>query len=215
MEETNSKTTANLPLRSIYLDYTSSTPIAGSVREAMLPFLSEHFGDPSSDHWMGRVAAEAIEDARNAIATLLGCHPSEIYFTSGGTESINLGLVGFATELSNTEPELTEPHLIISAIEHLAVSRCAEELQRRDGESPELAAIITEPSRLVTSSLPFATRTRLISVMHVNHEIGAIQPIHEIADLCAGKNITLHTDACRASASSSVMLANSRSICSR
>ncbi len=163
----------------------------------MLPFLSEHFGDPSSDHWMGRVAAEAIEDARNALATLLGCHPSEIYFTSGGTESINLGLVGFATELSNTEPELAEPHLIISAIEHLAVSRCAEELQRRGWRVTRIGCDQNGAIKIGHLESSIRNETRLISVMHVNHEIGAIQPIHEIADLCAGKNITLHTDACQ------------------
>ncbi|MEZ6075278.1 MAG: aminotransferase class V-fold PLP-dependent enzyme [Pirellulaceae bacterium] len=85
-------------MRSIYLDYSTTTPVAASVRESMLPFLGEFYGHPSSDHWYGRAAQEAIEDARSNVASLLDCHPSEIVFTSGGTESVNLGLLGGASD---------------------------------------------------------------------------------------------------------------------
>lgn len=184
-------------MRSIYLDYSSSTPIAGSVREAMLPYFSEHYGDPSNDHWMGRVATEAIEDARSAVSSLLSCHPTEIYFTSGGTESINLGLIGFASEWNPDSDHVQPPHVIISAIEHLAVSRCAEELQRRGWRVTRIGCDRDGAIKLDHLEGSIRDETRLISVMHVNHEIGSIQPIEKIAEMCSGRNIVLHTDACQ------------------
>src|SRR5688572_21292126 len=114
-------------MRTIYLVYNSTTPIAGSVRDAMLPFLGEFYAHPSNTHWLGRAAQEAMEDARSHLATLIGCHPSEIVFTSGGTESINLALLGAARAISRSEPELT-PHMITSSLEHTCVLKCAEEL---------------------------------------------------------------------------------------
>ncbi len=117
-------------MRTIYLDYNTSTPIAGSVRDAMLPFLGEFFAHPSNGHWQGRAVQEALEDARSHLATLIGCHPAELVFTSGGTESVNLALLGAARAIASQEPELT-PHLITSSLEHPCVLRCAHELEAR------------------------------------------------------------------------------------
>lgn len=185
-------------MRSIYLDYCSTTPVAGSVREAMLPFLTEHFADPHSPHWMGRVAQEAIEDARGAVATLLNCHPTEIVFTSGGTESINLALLGAAHEIEMEDDCPDAPHMIISAIEHPAVSRCAEWLMNRGWRVTRVGCDSEGVLNCQQFEMAITEETRLVSVMHVNHEVGTIQPIREVADLCAGRNLVFHTDACQA-----------------
>ena len=116
-------------MRSIYLDYCTTTPVAASVRDSMLPFLSEFYGHPSSVHWYGRAAQEAIEDARSSLACLIGCHPSEIVFTSGGTESVNLGLLGVARAVSRNINKLV-PHFITSSLEHTCVRQCAPQLER-------------------------------------------------------------------------------------
>ena len=116
-------------MRSIYLDYSTTTPVAASVRECMLPFLSEFYGHPSSCHWYGRAAQEAIEDARSNVAALLSCHPSEVVFTSGGTESVNLGILGVARAITRNIPELV-PHFITTSLEHTCVRQCAQQLER-------------------------------------------------------------------------------------
>jgi cysteine desulfurase len=181
-------------MRSIYLDYNATTPVAGSVREAMLPFYGEFFGDPSSNHWIGRVAQEAIEDARAAAATLVGCHPSEIVFTSGGTESVNLALLGSALQIMKDRPR-DQHHLVLSSLEHLAVGRCAERLRDLGWEITRVRC--DRHGVIDLQSLEDALRptTRLVSIVHANHEIGTVQPIQEVSRLCAGRPILLHTDA--------------------
>ena len=113
-------------MRLIYLDYNSTTPIAPSVQEAMAPFLTEHFGNPSSSHTLGRACQEAVEDARGKVAALLGAERDEIIFTSGGTESNNLALQGV---MLHGAPPIAG-HLIISAVEHPSVVEPARFLQR-------------------------------------------------------------------------------------
>ena len=189
---------SNREMRTIYLDYCSSTPVAGSVRDAMLPYLTEHYADPHSPHWMGRVAQEAIEDARGALASLLNCHPTEIVFTSGGTESINLGLLGAANEIELIEDCPAMPHMIISAIEHPVVSRCAELLMNRGWRVTRVGCDRHGVLNCDQLESALTDDTRLVSVMLVNHEVGTIQPIREIADLCAGRDLVFHTDACQA-----------------
>lgn len=98
---------SNPSMRSIFLDFNSTTPVAASVRESMLPFLGEFYGHPSSSHWFGRAAQEkAIEEFRSNVATLLGCHPSEVIYTSGGTESVNLALLGQLKHFLNRVPTI-------------------------------------------------------------------------------------------------------------
>ena len=111
-------------MRQIYLDFNATTPTAPSVQEAMLPFLAEHYGNPSSTHSLGRACQEAMEDARGQVAALIACDREEIYFTSGGTESNNLALCGV---MLRDAPALSG-HLIISAIEHPSVTEPARVL---------------------------------------------------------------------------------------
>ena len=184
-------------MRSIYLDYSTTTPVAASVRERMLPFLSEFYGHPSSNHWYGRAAQEAIEDARCNVAALLACHPSEIVFTSGGTESVNLGLLGVARAITRNIPELV-PHFITTSLEHTCVRQCASQLER---EGWQVSVLGCDPNGLVrVDELKAAVRenTRLVSVIQASHRIGTIQPIEAIAEVCRERDILLHTDAAQA-----------------
>jgi len=178
-------------MRQIYLDYNATTPIAPSVRDALLPFLSEHFGNPSSSHALGRACHEAIEDARAETAAALDADSDEIFFTSGGTESNNLALKGvlFRESIDNGA------HLIISGIEHPAILQPAEFLRR---QGYELTVVGCDSRGTVSpEAIQDALRptTRLVSIMHANNEIGSVQPIREIADLCHAQDVLVHTDA--------------------
>ena len=179
-------------MRSIFLDYCSTTPIAASVRESMLPFLSNLYGHPASSHWFGRAAEEAIEDARSNLASLLACHPSEIVFTSGGTESVNLGLLGVGRAIASS---VRKPHLITTTLEHAAVTQTALQLER---EGWEITRVANDENGIVhVEDLEPHIRdtTRLVTVMHASHLLGSIQPIEKIAELCRQRDILLHTDA--------------------
>jgi cysteine desulfurase len=190
-------------MRSIYLDYNATTPIAPRVQEAMLPFLAEGFGNPSSSHRLGLAAQAAIEDARFRVAQLLGAKADEIVFTGGGTESNNLAICGLAfsrmfagdaTVLSNaTSP--SRGHLIISAVEHPAVAEPARFLARL-GFTVSVIGVDGE-GILDVAALERAIRpdTFLVSVMHANNEIGVLQPIARIAAICRERGVPIHTDA--------------------
>jgi cysteine desulfurase len=180
-------------MRSIFLDYSTTTPIAASVRECMLPFLSELYGHPSSGHWIGRAADEAIEDARCNLATLLGCHPSEIVFTSGGTESVNLGILGVARAIAGGMSE--RPHLIMSVLEHAAVRQSATQLEREGWEISIVGCDALGVVKLDELEHLIQPTTRLMAIIHASHQIGTIQPIERIAELCHERDILLHTDA--------------------
>ncbi len=181
-------------MRSIYLDYSTTTPVAASVRESMLPFLSEFYGHPSSNHWFGRAAQEAIEDARSNVAAMIDCHPSEIVFTSGGTESVNLGLIGVARAVTRNLPDL-KPHFITSSLEHTCVRQCAHQLEREGWEVSYIGCDKNGVIRISELENSLRPNTRLISMIHASHRIGTIQPIAQIAELCHEKDILLHTDA--------------------
>ena len=177
-------------MRQIYLDYNATTPIAPSVVEVMNPFLSGHFGNPSSAHSMGRAAKEAIEDSRVKVAGLLGCDRDEIVFTGGGTESNNLAIKGTMLQWAPKDA-----HLVISAIEHPAVVAPAKFLERL-GYGVTIVGCdahgFVHPSSIESALQP---ETKLVSVMHANNEIGTIQPIRQIAEICHGRGVLLHTDA--------------------
>ena len=178
-------------MRQIYLDYNATTPIAPSVLEAMQPFLTGHFGNPSSDHAMGRAVAEGIEDARTQVAGLLGCDREEIVFTCGGTESNNMALKGvmFSDHLPG------DGHLIISSIEHPAIVEPARFLERLGFDVTVVGCDsqgVVQPTEIERA---IRKDTRLVSIMHANNEIGTIQPIKQIAEICHKRDIIVHSDA--------------------
>lgn len=174
----------------IYLDYCATTPMHADVRAAMVRALESDFGNPSSLHWAGRVAAELIEQSRAAVAGALGCQPDEIYFTSGATEADNLAVLGVLRQYPPARA-----HLIISAIEHHAILHAAEQLVR---EGYALTVLPVDSQGLVDpDAVQDALRpnTVLISIMAVNNEVGAIQPLEAIGRIAHEQSILFHTDA--------------------
>ncbi len=177
-------------MEQIYLDYNATTPIDPEVASEMRPFLEEYFGNPSSSHEYGVKARLAVEKARRNVALLLNCSPSEIIFTSGGTESNNMALKGAAFAGRNRGN-----HIIISAVEHPAVTEVAAFLAK-NGFEISIAPVdglgivkIDEIKKL------FRAGTILVSVMHANNETGAIQPIEEISAIAHQYGAIMHTDA--------------------
>ncbi|MFV9510945.1 cysteine desulfurase family protein [Tepidibacillus sp. LV47] len=177
----------------IYLDHAATTPIHPQVFEKMKPFLQEKFGNPSSIHRFGKSVKLPLEDARVYIARTLNVHPTRIVFTSGGTESDMLAMIGVA--LANQEKG---KHIIISEIEHSAVMEAAKWLQ---DFGFEIAAIPVNQEGIINmEQLQASIRedTILISVMYVNNELGTIQPIEQIGQIAREKGIIFHTDAVQA-----------------
>jgi cysteine desulfurase len=178
-------------MRHIYLDYNATTPVAPSVKEAMLPFLGEYYGNPSSDHAQGRACQEAIEDARGEVAELLGCDREEVVFTSCGTEANNLALKGVLLRRDVAQ----RGHLVISALEHPAIVEPAKFLKRMGFG---LTIVGCDPQGVVDPDVVAAAireDTVLVSIMHANNEIGTVQPIRKIARICREHHILIHTDA--------------------
>jgi cysteine desulfurase len=181
----------------IYLDANATTPVLPQVVEAMRPFWSETFGNPSSAHHAGQRARSAVDHARTSIARLLGCSAKEIVFTSGGTESDNLALDGvLAPFLDKRQPA----HLLTTEIEHHAVLYTAQALRRRGAEVTYLAPTrdgIIDPEAFEAALRP---DTELVSIMFANNETGAIQPIGKLARITKAYNpaILFHTDAVQA-----------------
>lgn len=175
------KTTENG--RRIYLDYAASTPVDEKVRAAMEPYFSEHFGNPGGLHHEARVAKEAVDVSREHIARDLGAHAHEIIFTSGGTESNTLGIMGVINHLLDTGRDITSMHLITSAIEHPSAFAAFQELQEKGAHVSFIG--VSHEGILDLSELEKALKkeTVLVSVMQANNEIGTIQPIEEIAKL--------------------------------
>ena len=177
--------------RTIYFDYNATTPLDPVVRDAMLPFLGETWGNPSSVHHVGRQARALLDAARERAAKILGAKPSEIVFTSGGTESNNLAIFGTA--------RLLKPkgrHLITSAIEHHAVLHCFDYLEKKEGFEVTKLPVDSE-GRVAVDDLKKAIQpdTVLVSVMAANNEIGTIQPVVELGAFCREHGIVFHTDA--------------------
>ena len=181
----------------IYLDYNATTPLDPAVVEAMLPYLREHWGNPSSTHSLGKIAHQAVEQARQQVAQLLGAQPDEIVFTGGGTEASNHALKGavFAKLRGFFGRWARGAHLIISAVEHPATTQPCEFLKRL---GCRVTVVPVDGQGLVD---PDAVRramergTTLVSIMHANNEVGTLQPIEEIAALTRPRGVLLHTDA--------------------
>ncbi len=178
-------------LKTIYFDYNATTPLDAAVRETMLPFLGEVWGNPSSVHHVGRQARAALDDARDLAAKILGAKPSEVVFTGGGTEANNLAIFGAARLL---KPKGN--HLITTAVEHHAVLHCCEYLARKEGF--ELTVLpVDGDGRVSPDDLKRALRkdTVLVSVMAANNEIGTLQPVAELGAICRERGVLFHTDA--------------------
>lgn len=185
----------------VYLDHAATTPLDPRVREAMLEFLGEKFGNPSSFHQIGKQANDAIDNARARIARVLGAHSDEIIFTSGGTESDNLAILGYARKNQSQGK-----HIVTTAIEHHAVLEVVEHLEKKEGF--EATYLVPNRDGLVSvEQVEAALRedTILVSVMCANNEIGTIQPIAEIGGMIKRWRedhgrlaLAFHTDACQA-----------------
>ncbi|MDD5138952.1 MAG: cysteine desulfurase family protein [Verrucomicrobiales bacterium] len=177
--------------RTVYFDYNATTPLDPAVRDAMLPFFGEIWGNPSSVHHVGRKARALLDDARDRTAKFLGAKPSEIIFTSGGTESNNLAIFGAARMLKPRGK-----HLITSAIEHHAVLHCFDYLEKKEGFEVTRLPVNSE-GRVSVDDLKRAIRadTVLVSIMAANNEIGTVQPVAELGAACRERGIVFHTDA--------------------
>ena len=179
----------------IYLDHNATTPVDPAVLDAMLPYFAENFGNASSIHSPGQRARGAVDAARASVAALLGAKPSEIVFTSGGTESDNLALFGVVA--ASQEPR---KHIITTAIEHHAVLNAAQALENLGAEVtfiPVGREGIADPEDIRRALRP---ETILISVMHANNELGTIQPIEEIGRVAAAADVLFHCDAVQSAA---------------
>ncbi len=177
-------------MESIYLDHSATTPVAPEVLGAMMRFFGNRFGNPSSIHGFGREARQAVEAARAQTAALIGAAPEEIVFTGGGTESVNMALMGAAFAAPPGKN-----HIITSAVEHHAVLNTCKYLQTRNFE---VSCLPVDDGGLVDPEAvrrAITEKTLLISVMHANNEIGTIEPVSEIGRIARGRGILMHTDA--------------------
>ena len=178
-------------MRTVYFDYNATTPLDPKVRDSMLPYLSEIWGNPSSVHHIGRQARAVLDDARDRAASFMSCKPSEIIFTSGGTESVNLAIFGVA-RLRKAKGR----HLITSAVEHHAVLHSCEYLAEKEGF--ELTILPVDHEGFVNPDLlrqALRPDTILVSIMAANNEIGTLQPVAELGAICREKGVLFHTDA--------------------
>jgi cysteine desulfurase len=180
-----------MPQRTIYFDYNATTPLDPAVHEAMLPFLGEIWGNPSSVHHIGRKARAFLDEFRERTAKVLSCKPSEVIFTAGGTESANLAIFGVARHF-----RAKGRHLITSAIEHHAVLHPVNYLARTEGFETTVLPVdrdgMISPKDLAAAIRP---DTILVSLMAANNEIGTIQPVAEFGRICRERGVLFHTDA--------------------
>ena len=178
-------------VRTIYFDYNATTPLDPEVREAMLPYMGEIFGNPSSVHHVGRRARALLDDARERVAAILSCKSSEVIFTSGGTESVNLAIFGCARLFRGKGR-----HIITSTIEHHAVLHSCEYLAKREGFEVTYLPVNSD-GRVAVDALAEALRpeTLLVSVMAANNETGTIEPVAQLGELCRRRGVLFHTDA--------------------
>jgi cysteine desulfurase len=183
--------------RTIYLDHAATTPVDPRVVEAMLPYLTERFGNPSSVYRLGREARKGLDDARQTVADILRASPQEVIFTSSGTEGDNLALKGVAQAMRQ---EGRGSHLITSAIEHHAVLHTCEYLEH-DGFQvtylPVDSAGLVHPETLARAMRP---DTILVSIMVANNEVGTVEPLHELAEVVHAHGAYFHSDAVQAGA---------------
>ncbi|UCE00674.1 MAG: cysteine desulfurase [Chloroflexota bacterium] len=182
----------------VFLDYASTTPVDPEVVEAMMPYFTEYFGNSSSIHKFGQQAEAALENSRHTVAEIIAARPSEIVFTSCGSESDNLALRGVAlAERKNRGAS----HILISPVEHHAVSNTALQLQDLHGFNVEYLPVdqfgIVDPDDVKKYLRP---ETAIVSVIHANNEIGSINPVQEIGEVCQSHGVPFHTDSVQGAA---------------
>lgn len=182
--------------KSIYLDYAATTPFDPRVLDSMMPYFMGEFGNPSSVHTWGQKAEASVEGARRNIAQILGCEPSEIIFTSCGSESDNLALRGAAYHALKVRGA---KHILVPPVEHHAVLRTAEDLTENHGFELEYLPVdkfgLVSPEDLESR---IRSDTAVVSIIYANNEIGTINPIQDLAPICRAKNVPFHTDAVQA-----------------
>ncbi len=177
-------------MQTVYFDHSATTPVDERVVIAMNEYMLEKFGNPSSAHLFGREAKSAMNKARESISTLLNCSPEEIYFTSGGTESDNLALIGYAIANRDKGDEI-----IISNVEHPAIKAPAHELESQGFIVKTVPADKYGEVKLEALEPLITERTLIVSIMHINNEIGTINDIGRIGEYLHQRNIIFHTDA--------------------
>ncbi len=177
-------------MRKVYLDHIATTPLHPQVLDAMLPYLKENFGNPQSLHSTGQEASNAVEEAREKVAQLLHAQPAEIFFTSSGSESNNFALKGFAHAQQSRGT-----HIIHSAVEHQSVLHSAKSLEKQ-GFNVSVVPVdkwgVVEPDDVRKA---LKEDTILVSIMLANGEVGTIEPVREIAEMCRSRDVLFHTDA--------------------
>jgi cysteine desulfurase len=178
-------------VKTIYFDYNATTPLDANVRAAMLPYLDEIYGNPSSVHHIGRRARSLLDDARDRVAKVWRCRPSEVVFTSGGTESNNMAVFGAARALRDKGR-----HLITSTIEHHAVLHCFQYLEKKEGFQvtylPADSEGLISPDDLAKAIRP---DTALVSIMAANNETGSVQAVSAFGEICRSRGVIFHSDA--------------------
>lgn len=179
----------------IYLDHHATTPCDPVVVEAMLPYFTAQFGNPSSAHFAGSRAADAVQLAREQVAALVGAQPGEVIFTSGATEANNLALLGYARAAQATNPRR---RIVISAIEHKAIANPAKQLVREGFEVIVLPVDAQGTVSMTAAAEAINADTLLVSIHAANGEVGTIQPIAELAQLAHAAGALMHTDAAQA-----------------
>ena len=180
----------------IYLDHAATTPLRPEVLEAMLPYLTEHFGNPSSLHAAGRRARQGLDEARETVAGVLGAKPREIVFTSGASENTSLAINGITWAAS-----ARGRHLVTTAIEHRAVLNTCAVLERHGFEVTYLPVDRygqVDPDAVANAIGPHTT---LVAIGYANNEVGTVQPIAQIGAICRERKVALYTDATQAAAS--------------
>lgn len=185
---------AEMEKRFIYADNSATTQVSESVLKEMMPYFTTEYGNPSSIYRLGRNAGRAIETARERIAAVFGCQPSEIYFTGGGSESDNWAIRGAAEKMA----QKGKKHIITTAFEHHAVLHTCQLLEKQGFEVTYLP--VGEKGVITPEQVENAIRedTALVTIMYANNEIGTIMPIPEIAEVCHAKGVLFHTDAVQA-----------------
>ena len=176
-------------MRRVYLDNNATTPVLPEVLEAMRPYFAEHFGNASSIHHHGQETRAAVERARESVAALLGCRPSEIVFTSGGTEGDNLAISGLTRAGDHVISSTIEHHAVLNSCKHLEAMGCEVTYIPVDGRG------LVDPDDVRRALRP---NTKLISIMMANNETGVLQPVEEIGKIAAEADVYFHTDAVQA-----------------